>query len=87
MEAHGASSRQIPPENQECDQPISCQNCFISYGDFCVTYSGKIQLLFDFAQRHGLILTEKKCPTCGEPCRVDYNRKAIYSVTILRPLS
>ena len=76
MEAHGASSRQIPPENQECDQPISCPNCFISYGDFCVTYSGKIQLLFDFAQRHGLILTEKKCPTCGEPCRVDYNRKA-----------
>ena len=31
---------------------------FLSYGDFCVLYSGKSDLLLAFAQWHGVILTE-----------------------------
>ena len=60
---------------QESDV-VSCENCFISYGDFCVTYSGNIQLIIGFAQRHGLILKEKSCPHCDKVCRVDFVRKA-----------
>ena len=48
----------------------SCPNCFLSYGDFCVVYSGKIELLIEFSQRHGLILKEKLCPTCNAVCRL-----------------
>ena len=55
---------------------VSCENCFISYGDFCVVYSGKLDLLIAFAQRHGLILAEKKCPNCDSVCRIDYNKLA-----------
>ena len=38
---------------------VTCENCFISYGDFCILYSGNIELLVTYAQRHGLILSEK----------------------------
>ena len=77
MEVQGpSSSSQVAPGSQESDQPLSCENCLISYGDFCITYSGKIDLLLAFAQRHGLILNELKCPTCGELCRLDCHRKA-----------
>ena len=38
--------------------PISCENCFLSYRDFCVLHSGKSDLLLAFAQRHGVILCE-----------------------------
>ena len=37
---------------------ISCENCFLSYGDFCVLYSGKSDLLLAFTQWHGVILSE-----------------------------
>ena len=50
---------------------ISCPNSFIIYGDFCVTYSAKFELLVSFAQRHGLILNEKHCPHCDRLCRVE----------------
>ena len=51
----GPSSVVIEP----CD-PISCENCFLSYGDFCVLYSGKSDLLLVpvFAQWHEVILSE-----------------------------
>ena len=42
---------------EPCD-PISCENCFLSYGDFCVLYSGKSDLLLAFTQQHGVILSE-----------------------------
>ena len=35
----GPSSAVIEPHD-----PISCENCFLSYGDFCVLYSGKSDL-------------------------------------------
>ena len=31
-------------------------------------YSGNVDLLIAFAQRHGLILPEKKCPNCDNVC-------------------
>ena len=37
---------------------ISCENCFLSYGEFCVLYSGKSDLLLAFAQWHGVIISE-----------------------------
>ena len=37
---------------------ISCENCFLSYGDFCVLYSSKSDLLLAFAHWHGVILSE-----------------------------
>ena len=49
---------------------------FISYGDFCVSYSGQVRLLLDFVQRHGVILKEKTCPNCATLCHLDCNRKA-----------
>ena len=53
---------------------VPCENCVISYGDFCVVYSGKVDLLVAFAQRHGLIWAEKKCPNCDNVCGIDYDR-------------
>ena len=53
----GSSSAVIEPHG-----PISCENCFFSYGDFCVLYSGKSDLLLAFAQQHGVILSKKRCP-------------------------
>ena len=29
----------------EPHDPISCKNCFLSYGDFCVLYSGKSDIV------------------------------------------
>ena len=26
--------------------PANCQNCYLCYGDFCVTFTGKYQVLF-----------------------------------------
>ena len=49
----GPSSAVIEPRDL-----ILCENCFLSYGDFCVLYSGKSDLLLAFAQRHGVILSE-----------------------------
>ena len=49
---------------------------FISYGDFCISYSGQVRLLLEFAQRHDVILKEKTCPNCSTLCRLDCNRKA-----------
>ena len=37
---------------------ILCENCFLSYGDFCVLHSGNRDLLLAFAQWHGVILSE-----------------------------
>ena len=49
----GPSSAVIEPHD-----PILCENCFLSYGDFCVLYSGKSDLLLAFSQWHGVILSE-----------------------------
>ena len=63
------------PSFTQCSQgSLNCDNCYISYGDFCVVYSGKVHLLIAYAQRHGLILPEKKCPNCENVCRIDFNR-------------
>ncbi|XP_068237611.1 uncharacterized protein [Palaemon carinicauda] len=62
-----------PSSRSDC---VTCENCFISYWDFCVHYSGKVDLIIAFAQRHGLILAEKKCPNCENVCRIDYKKLA-----------
>ena len=48
--------------------------CFVSYGDFCAIYTGEIEKLIDLCQKHGVILKEKLCPTCGEQCRIDFKK-------------
>lgn len=77
MEVAGTSAASADSDScvQERDI-VCCENCFISYGDFCVTYSGKIDLLVGFAQRHGLILSDKHCAFCDKLCRLDLVRKA-----------
>ena len=37
-----------------------CLECFVTYGGFCVIYSGQIDKLIGWCQRHGLLLKEKK---------------------------
>ena len=69
MEVPGTSASAGDVGTLESDI-ISCPNCFI-YGEFCVTYSAKFELLVSFAQRHGLILNEKHCPHCDRLCRVE----------------
>ena len=54
---HGGCARTIS-SHWTTWSPISCENCFLSYGDFCVLYSGKSDFLLAFAQQHGVILTE-----------------------------
>ena len=39
--------------------PVTCCNCFLTYGDFWQTYCGQIEKIVEWCQRHGLILTEK----------------------------
>ena len=67
-------SRQTPPENPP-SEVLSCENCFLSYGDFCVAYTQHFDKLVLFSQNHGLILKEKLCPTCNNICTLDLVRK------------
>ena len=57
-------------------EDIQCSECFVSYGDFCVIYSGHIEKLILWCQRHGLILKQKECGHCKNWCRLDFVRKA-----------
>ena len=47
---------------------------YVSYGEFCYIYTNSIQKLIILCQNHGVILKEKLCPTCGEQCRIDWNK-------------
>ena len=47
----------------------------MTYGDFCVVYTGKYQQLIAFLQNHGVILNQRQCPHCENECRIDWNRK------------
>ena len=61
---------------QSLPTPTTCADCYLTYGDFCVTYSGHIDKLVEWCQRHGLILKEKKCLHCDNVCRLDLAKKA-----------
>ncbi|XP_066946384.1 uncharacterized protein [Macrobrachium rosenbergii] len=56
--------------------PNTCVNCYLCYGDFCVTFTGKIDLLIELCQRHGVLLSSLNCPTCDEECRIDLKKLA-----------
>ncbi|XP_068237043.1 uncharacterized protein [Palaemon carinicauda] len=71
MEAVASTSSDIA---QEIEIPVSCGDCFLSYGEFVLAYSGNIEKLVDLCQRHNLILQNKNCPHCHEVCRVDYKK-------------
>ena len=48
--------------------PVNCDNCYLNYRDFCLFYSGNFERLLIYAQDHGLVKKECKCPTCGSLC-------------------
>ena len=47
-------------ELESIPTPTTCQDCYLTYGEFCVTYSGHIHKIVEWCQRHDLILKEKK---------------------------
>lgn len=56
--------------------PRSCPGCYLSYGDFLVTYTGNAEELLKLVSAHKLILKEKHCDNCGATCRLDVNKKS-----------
>ena len=52
-----ATMEPIAGPSSRSESPVSCEKCFISYGDFCVLYSGKLDLLIAFVPKYG----RKKC--------------------------
>ena len=67
--------QQAGPSSKGSNYEPGCENCFISNGDLCICYFGKVDLLLALAQRHGVILAEKRCPKCKNLCRLDCNKK------------
>ena len=65
-----SSSASFLPQNL----PIVCEDCFISYGDFCYLYTGDTDKLIKYCQNHGVILSEKLCDSCNCVCRIDINK-------------
>ncbi|XP_064095722.1 uncharacterized protein LOC135207801 isoform X2 [Macrobrachium nipponense] len=63
-------------ENHILQLPNTCVNCYLCYGDFCATFTGKIDLLIDLCQRHGVLFSHRTCPTCDGECRIDLNKMA-----------
>ena len=51
-----------------------CSGCSNSYGDFILSYVRENHLLVDFCQRHGVLPLKHLCVTCGDVCRIDYNK-------------
>ena len=68
---------------------VLCSRCITSYNDFCVSYTGQIDLLVNLCQHHDVLSMNHLCVTCGELCRIDFNKKAFRcdktSVTKGRP--
>ena len=56
--------------------PVSCEGCYLSYGDFCGTYFNDCEGLLKLLVRHGLLPEKKLCQNCGKECRLDLRRKA-----------
>lgn len=56
--------------------PLTCQGCFLSYGDFVGTYYKDPEGLIKLLIAHGLLPDKKLCEKCGKECRVDMNKKA-----------
>ena len=52
-----SSTTFVPPENL----PVRCENCTISYGDFCYIYTANTEKLIKYCQDHAVILAEKHC--------------------------
>ena len=72
MDIAGPSREPEPPT----PELLTCPDCFIGYGQFWLSYSGKLDKLVRYCQDHGLILSEKECPECHSLCRIDLHRKA-----------
>ena len=51
--------------------PVSCEGCYLSYGDFCGTYFKDCEGLLKLLMRHGLVPEKKLCEKCGKEFRVD----------------
>lgn len=58
------------------DLPLSCEGCYLPYGDFVATYYKNCEGLVKLGMKHGLLLEMKLCEKCGRECRVDVYRKA-----------
>ena len=76
MEELPSTSSASDSRGEKDKEDVQCLECFVSYGDFCVIYSGNVEKLISWCQRHALILKEKKCEHCDNWCRVDFTRKA-----------
>ena len=73
MEVAGPS-REIPAATST-PEPLSCPHCFLTYGDFCHTYTDNLKGLVSYPQTHGLLLSEKVCPECNSVSRIDLQKK------------
>ena len=40
---------------QTMNLPLTCENCFLSYGEFCLAYSSKFEELIKLCQKHGMM--------------------------------
>lgn len=56
--------------------PLSCEGCYLPYGDFVATYLNDAEGLLKLLMRHGLLPEAKRCDNCGKECRIDMRRKA-----------
>lgn len=52
-----------------------CAECDLSLLDFSQRYRGKAKDLFDLCVSHKLICDTKLCDKCGNPAKLDYNKK------------
>ncbi|XP_066970137.1 uncharacterized protein [Macrobrachium rosenbergii] len=63
----------------------TCVNCYLSYKDFLVYYSGNYERLIQFCQDHGLLRKQAFCPHCGNKCRLDLQKKAFRCYRLYAP--
>ena len=56
--------------------PTSCPGCYLPFGSFMASYGYDVEGLINLLQHHGVLLKERVCERCGDPCTLDIPRKA-----------